>query len=315
MTQLDPIALDLPVVAPRRHGRLKVPGWFVLLLRNRKSCTGLVMVAFVIVVALIAPLISVAHPNDFNILATRQSPSWNHLFGTTDQGSDIFSQVVVGARRSLLLGFTGRSARHRSRRDPRHHRRVRGRDSRRGRELPDERLSRDSGDSAAHRRLRISQEPRHRDDRAGHRARSLGVRGADPSGPGAPVEEPRFHPRGESLGRVDAAHRVRRADAEHDQPHRGCVRARLLHRAAHRGGARVPRARRRVEDQLGRHDVLGADQLDGAPGRVVAVLLPRRRARVHRARPRPVAGRNRRGEQPTPAHRARGTPAAEGCSS
>jgi len=104
MTQLDPIALDLPAVAPRRHGRLKVPGWFVLLLRNPKSCTGLVMVAFVIVIALIAPLISVAHPNDFNILAARQSPSWNHLFGTTDQGSDIFSQVVLGARRSLILG-------------------------------------------------------------------------------------------------------------------------------------------------------------------------------------------------------------------
>ncbi len=57
-----------------------------------------------VLVALIAPLISVAHPNDFNLLAARQSPSWHHLFGTTDQGSDIFSQVVVGARRSLLLG-------------------------------------------------------------------------------------------------------------------------------------------------------------------------------------------------------------------
>jgi peptide/nickel transport system permease protein len=57
-----------------------------------------------VIVALIAPLISVAHPNDFNILATRQAPSWHHLFGTTDQGSDVFSQVVVGARRSLALG-------------------------------------------------------------------------------------------------------------------------------------------------------------------------------------------------------------------
>ena len=61
--------------------------------------------AFMVIVALIAPLISVAHPNDFNLLAARQAPSWNHLFGTTDQGSDIFSQVVLGARRSLLLGF------------------------------------------------------------------------------------------------------------------------------------------------------------------------------------------------------------------
>ncbi len=104
MTQLDPIALDLPAAAPRGRGRLKVPGWLVLLLRNPKSCTGLAMVAFVVLIALIAPLISVADPNAFNILATRQAPSWHHLFGTTDQGSDIFSQVVVGARRSLLLG-------------------------------------------------------------------------------------------------------------------------------------------------------------------------------------------------------------------
>ena len=62
------------------------------------------MVGFVIFIALIAPLISVANPNDFNLLAARQAPSWHHLFGTTDQGSDIFSQVVLGARRSLLLG-------------------------------------------------------------------------------------------------------------------------------------------------------------------------------------------------------------------
>ena len=106
MAQLDP-TLDLGLAAPpqRVHGRLRVPGWLLLLLRNRKSATGMAMVGFMVVIALIAPLISVAHPNDFNLLAARQAPSWNHLFGTTDQGSDIFSQVVLGARRSLLLGF------------------------------------------------------------------------------------------------------------------------------------------------------------------------------------------------------------------
>jgi peptide/nickel transport system permease protein len=107
MAQLEPTALDLPLVAARRGinvGRIRVPGWLALLLRNRKSRTGLLIVAFMVVVALISPLISVAHPNDFNILATRQAPSWHHLFGTTDQGSDVFSQVVVGARRSLALG-------------------------------------------------------------------------------------------------------------------------------------------------------------------------------------------------------------------
>jgi peptide/nickel transport system permease protein len=106
MSQLEP-TLDLPLAAPptRVGGRLRVPGWLVLLWINRKSRTGILMVAFMVVVALIAPLISVEHPNDFNLLAARQAPSWHHLFGTTDQGSDIFSQVVLGARRSLLLGF------------------------------------------------------------------------------------------------------------------------------------------------------------------------------------------------------------------
>ena len=107
MSQLDP-TIDLSLAAPPRRARgrlgLRVPGWLVLLLRNRKSRTGLAMVGFMVLVALIAPFISVAHPNDFNLLAARQAPSWHHLFGTTDQGSDIFSQVVLGARRSLLLG-------------------------------------------------------------------------------------------------------------------------------------------------------------------------------------------------------------------
>ena len=106
MSQFDP-TIDLPLAAPpaRVRGRVRVPGWLVLLWRNRKSRIGMLMVASMVLLALIAPLITVAHPNDFNLLATKQAPSWHHLFGTTDQGSDIFSQVALGARRSLLLGF------------------------------------------------------------------------------------------------------------------------------------------------------------------------------------------------------------------
>jgi peptide/nickel transport system permease protein len=108
MSQVQPIIepelQPLSVVAPRKRGRLRIPGWLSLLLANPKSRFGLVVLAFMIVVAVIAPWISVDHPTDFNILAVRQAPSWNHLFGTTDQGSDIFSQVVLGTRRSLILG-------------------------------------------------------------------------------------------------------------------------------------------------------------------------------------------------------------------
>jgi peptide/nickel transport system permease protein len=106
MSQLQPVAepqaVPLVVAAPPKHSR--IPGWLSLLLENPKSRFGLVLIGFMIVVAVIAPWISVNNPTDFNLLATRQAPSWHHLFGTTDQGSDIFSQVVVGARRSLLLG-------------------------------------------------------------------------------------------------------------------------------------------------------------------------------------------------------------------
>src|SRR4051795_8947964 len=109
MSQLQPVVeqevAPLRVAAPRRRGRLQLPGWASLLLTNRKSRFGLVLVGFMLFVAMIAPWVSVDNPTDFNILATRQAPSWHHLFGTTDQGSDIFSQVMLGTRRSLLLGF------------------------------------------------------------------------------------------------------------------------------------------------------------------------------------------------------------------
>ena len=106
MSQLHP-TIEEATVAPRvvrSRRRLHVPGWVSLLLRNPKSRLGVFMVGFVVVVALIAPLISVNDPTGFSLFDARQAPSWHHLFGTTDQGSDIFSQVVLGARRSLLLG-------------------------------------------------------------------------------------------------------------------------------------------------------------------------------------------------------------------
>ena len=57
-----------------------------------------------ILVAVFAPLIATGDPTAFSLLDSRQSPSWHHLFGTTDQGADVFSQVVIGARASLILG-------------------------------------------------------------------------------------------------------------------------------------------------------------------------------------------------------------------
>jgi peptide/nickel transport system permease protein len=103
---IEPELVPLSVAASGKRSRFKLPGWLSLLLANPKSRFGLTLIGFIVLVAIIAPWVSVDNPTDFNILATRQAPSWHHLFGTTDQGSDIFSQVMLGTRRSLILGFS-----------------------------------------------------------------------------------------------------------------------------------------------------------------------------------------------------------------
>jgi peptide/nickel transport system permease protein len=102
----EPISFER-IVAPdaRRARRAAVPAWVGLLLRNPKGRAGLVFFGGMVLLALLAPLIADrATATDFNLLTTRQAPSLHHLFGTTDQGSDVWAQVVWGARRSLLLG-------------------------------------------------------------------------------------------------------------------------------------------------------------------------------------------------------------------
>jgi len=96
-----------PVVAPEDSSRrFHLPGWLTLLLRNPKARIGLFVLGTMVVLAIIAPFIANAESaTTFNILTTRQAPSWHHLFGTTDQGSDVWAGVVFGARRSLLTGF------------------------------------------------------------------------------------------------------------------------------------------------------------------------------------------------------------------
>jgi peptide/nickel transport system permease protein len=104
VSQIQPTINEAPVIVKPARRRFVVPGWVRLLVRNPKSRVGLFLVGFVVFIAIIAPLISVNDPTGFSLFDARQAPTWHHLFGTTDQGSDIFSQVMLGARRSLLLG-------------------------------------------------------------------------------------------------------------------------------------------------------------------------------------------------------------------
>ena len=239
-----------PARAHELMPKLHLPGWAQLLLRNPKSRIGIVILLFMIVIAVIAPLISVADPNGFSLDA-HQAPSWHHLFGTTDQGSDVWSQVVVGTRRSLLLGAAagalatliaatlGILAAYAG-------------------GIVDEVINflinvflvippipllvvisgflKNRGMSTMILVLGLvlwAFEARIL------RTQALQLKNRD------------FVLRREGRGRVDTTDRLRRADAEHDQPHRGGVRARLLHRAAHRRRARVPRPRQPLAARAG----------------------------------------------------------------
>jgi peptide/nickel transport system permease protein len=95
----------VPLSGGGRKRRLAVPGWIRLLLSTPKGRVGVFIVFGMVAVGLAAPLIVASSKGvDFSLLDARQGPSWHHLFGTTDQGSDVFAQVVWGARRSLALG-------------------------------------------------------------------------------------------------------------------------------------------------------------------------------------------------------------------
>ncbi|MGQ5261150.1 ABC transporter permease [Micromonospora sp. ZYX-F-536] len=94
----------LQVAATEQARRSRLPGWFVILWRNGKCRIGLLMLGAFVLVALLAPLIAPYDPrgDDF---PTSLAPTGGHWLGTTAQGEDVFSQLIVGARTSLIVGL------------------------------------------------------------------------------------------------------------------------------------------------------------------------------------------------------------------
>ncbi len=75
-------------------------------LRRRKSAMlGLVIVAALVAVALLAPWIAPFDPAKQSYTMVRKAPSALNWFGTDESGRDLFSRVVFGARASLLAGL------------------------------------------------------------------------------------------------------------------------------------------------------------------------------------------------------------------
>lgn len=71
---------------------------------NRKVAFGLGIITFFVLVAIFGPIVFRQDPNAFS-LDILLPPSPAHWLGTTQTGQDVFLQVVIGTRVSLILGF------------------------------------------------------------------------------------------------------------------------------------------------------------------------------------------------------------------
>jgi peptide/nickel transport system permease protein len=73
--------------------------------RNRLALAGGVVVVFLAVLALLAPVVSPRDPNRPDVKKILDAPSRVHPLGTDQLGRDVLSRMLYGARVSLAVGF------------------------------------------------------------------------------------------------------------------------------------------------------------------------------------------------------------------
>ena len=89
------------------------------LVRNRAAMTGIIVLALIAALALLAPLLSPYAYNEVNYDIIACAPNWwpveagcrapGHIFGTDSVGRDLFVRVLFGARVSLAVGLVATS--------------------------------------------------------------------------------------------------------------------------------------------------------------------------------------------------------------
>lgn len=87
---------------------MTIDGFWPIFLRNRMAVLGAVMLLVVVVMAVFAPWLAPFDP-DAAVRVTIDSiyapPNATHWLGTDDAGKDVLSNLIYGARVSLLVGF------------------------------------------------------------------------------------------------------------------------------------------------------------------------------------------------------------------
>ncbi len=86
---------------------VKSIGRFLLkILKNPKGRLGVILVGIVALAAIFAPYLTPYELDDYDIANGLAKPSAEHLLGTDKNGIDILTQILYGARISLIIGLT-----------------------------------------------------------------------------------------------------------------------------------------------------------------------------------------------------------------
>ncbi len=84
--------------------RRRLPNWFNVLWDNNKSRLGMILLTGFFLMAIFAPILAPYDPRDSSFMSS-MPPSREHWLGTTQAGQDVLSQLIWGARTSLLVGI------------------------------------------------------------------------------------------------------------------------------------------------------------------------------------------------------------------
>ena len=100
-------ALPAPPRTVTARGLRATPAWqaFQRFRRRPVAMVGLVIVVALLVIAVAAPLLAPYNPDATSWTAVRKAPSLAHWMGTDENGRDVLSRVIFGARASLLAGL------------------------------------------------------------------------------------------------------------------------------------------------------------------------------------------------------------------
>lgn len=96
---------NLPTQLIQKREMSRSREFYLKFRKNKAATVGALIVAFYMILAIIAPVIAPYDPYEVDLINQLKAPSSEHWLGTDDKGRDVLSRILYGARLSLGVGF------------------------------------------------------------------------------------------------------------------------------------------------------------------------------------------------------------------